>query len=716
MRSLRSGSLCALLVLAGCVAVAPPEGADESVGTTTDDITLLGFDCPPWAPWAGGCATALALPNVVTHHNDNSRTGWNHFERTLNTDDLRATQFGKRATWTVDGQIYAQPLFVSRGAGGRDLVIVATEHNKIYAFDADAEGDSPTPVWQRFLGVPYRVTPTDHPDVHNINVWPEMGITSTPVIDMTTRSIYAVSLQMGDHLTPRGTRRTFGFKVHELDLATGAVKRSAWLDPVAFTGPRPNDVKELDPRLYVQRAALLLSQGRIYVGFASNLGDEGYEWHGYLVAVDKGTLKPAATFITTPTTREGGVWQAGAGPAANLFGDVFVESGDGETPVPGDPPPPQEDSNSLLQLRYSAASGALTVASKFSVPVGYDNDFGSMGPMLIPWLPYVVSGGKDGVLFVHYQGALSPPVQQHDFDPRPPKERVPRALVGSPITWTAGAKPHVYVWPAQSTLHDFALSPFAAKPLGAPSTPAASPPVGWFGGHLAGSSDGSRAGTGVVWANATTGAEKGSSLLVAYDAANVTRELYRSTLDYRDPVTGSGRMSTPMVAAGRVYLATQEPWPYREHPTDHLLPAGTVPSGYVNVYGLLDSARDVVNVPPPPACVESSTPATGTWTEMYTKYFGPGSLGHCTSCHVKATSFSMASASSADVFAAFKSKLVTPGTTDPQKSQLGSTVAPPTTPLVWFNMGSMPKPEAPKCNPTAVRAVNDWLRAGAPGP
>lgn len=707
MRSLRPGSLCALLLLAGCVAVAPPE-ADEPVGTTTDDITLLGFDCPPWAPWAGGCATGLALPNVVTHHNDNSRTGWNHFERTLNTNDLRATQFGKRATWTVDGQIYAQPLFVSRAAAGRDLVIVATEHNEIYAFDPDVEGDWPAPVWRRFLGVPYRVTPTDHPAVHNINVWPEMGVTSTPVIDMTTGSIYAVSLQMGDHLTPRGTPRSFGFKVHEIDLATGRVKRSEWLDPVAITGPRAVDVKELDPRLYVQRAALLLSQGRIYVGFASNLGDEGYEWHGYLVAVDKSTLKPVATFISTPKTREGGIWQAGAGPAANLFGDVFVETGDGESTVEGMPPPPQEDSNSLLQLRYSATTKKLVVASKFSVPVGEDNDFGSMGPMMIPWLPYVFSGGKDGVFFVHYQGALAPPIQQHDFGRR--------ALVGSPITWTAGAKPHVYVWPASSALHDFAVSPLAPKPLGTPAVATTSPGVEFFGGHLAGSSDGSRAGTGVVWANATKGAEKGSSVLVAYDAADVTRELYRSTLDYRDAVTGSGRMSAPTVAAGRVYLATQEPWAFHDHPADHLMPAGTVPSGYVNVYGLLDSTRVVVNVPPPPGCVESSTPATGTWSEMYTKYFGPGSLGHCTSCHVKATSFSMASAASTDVFAAFKSALVTPGTTDPQKSRLGSTVTAPTTPLVWFNMGSMPKPEAPKCNPTAVRAVNDWLRAGAPGP
>ena len=202
--NLRAVSVLALLTLAGCV-VAPSESVDEPVASSSEELGPFG-DCPPWAPWAGGCATSIALPHVLTQHNDTSRTGWNHFERALDTSDLRATQFGKLATWTVDGQVYAQPLYVSRGAGQRDLVVVATEHNVVYGFDPDVPGDSPTPVWRRYLGTPYRVRPLGN--AFNINVYPEMGVTSTPVIDLATRSIFLVSLQMGDHVTPRGTLET----------------------------------------------------------------------------------------------------------------------------------------------------------------------------------------------------------------------------------------------------------------------------------------------------------------------------------------------------------------------------------------------------------------------------------------------------------------------------------------------------------------------------
>lgn len=701
--NLRAASVLALLTLAGCV-VAPSESVDEPVASSSEELGPFG-DCPPWAPWAGGCATSIALPHVLTQHNDASRTGWNHFERALDTSDLRATQFGKLATWTVDGQVYAQPLYVSRGAGQRDLVVVATEHNVVYAFDPDVPGDSPTPVWRRYLGTPYRVRPLGN--AFNINVYPEMGVTSTPVIDLATRSIFLVSLQMGDHVTPRGTARELGYKIVELDLATGAVRRSAWLDPFAITGPRATDVKEMDPRLYVQRASLLLSQGRVYVGFASNLGDLGPEWHGYLVAVNRATLTPDATFITTPRTQMGGIWQAGQGPAANLLGDVFVETGNGDEGNPN-----QEYGNSLLELRYSAPGKRLSVRGQFSVPEKDDNDFGSMGPMLVPWLPYVFSGGKDGVLFLHYQGAIDVPVQS---------KKLGGPLLASPIVWSRGASSTVFSWPGSNTLAQMSLAPIGPAPLGAPVWATSKLYAGTFGGVLAGSSDGSRAGTGVVWANVTTGAETGSSTLAAFDATDVTKELYRSTLDYRDPVTGSGRMSTPTVAAGRVFLATQEPWAFHAHPGDYLLPTGTVPSGYVNVYGLLPSLRVVANVPPPPPCVESATPAPGTWADVYGKYFGPGTLGHCASCHTGGgTALPMASGSAADVYAAFKTAaLVTPGAIDPQAHRLGRTVpgpGAPTTPLVWFGMGTMPKGEAPKCNPTAVRAVNDWLRAGAPGP
>jgi hypothetical protein len=654
---------------------------------------------------------------VLTQHNDDARTGANLSETTLTVANVASKDFGKLFEWTIDGQVYAQPLYVS-DVSGRDLLIVATEHNDVYAFDARASGPSAA-VWHVNLGPSFMVEAV----TANVNTFPEMGITSTPVIDLATRTIYIVTLEDYPNVAIDASRpRDLRFHLHALDLDTGRDLRSVPIDPVRAFDP-PDGIGLIDPRLYVQRAGLVLTRGRVLVTFASNLGDYG-SYTGWAVRYRTDTLAEDGVIVTTPLARQGGIWQSGMAPAVNADGHVFLMTSN------SDHADPSNTTNALVEL----SDAPLEVVSIFRGPdpVGKDLDLGSSGPVLVPQTPFVVGGGKPGVLYVAKQGDLGSPLQEVDLFAET------GGIFGSPVYWAGPQGPRLYVWGGFGKL---VALPIAAASLGPDLIDVAHRQLATLdvtpkslGAYLSISADGNRAGTGILWANVTMGAL--SSTLVAIDASDIDMVLYR-TDQAGQGITGGARMAVPTVAGGRVFVGSYEYYGSLDHPA---YPNAYVPRGYVAVYGL-----GATPAPPPaattgPAVPDASAPVDclplvtapeatpPSWNDLYTRYFGPAatSQGRCATCHAigpqssaaAVAQFPFDSSSAEDVYTAFTTHPLAPyGATlvdlsDPASSLIADPVR---SPLVWYGgaHGSMPPASTVQCDPAAIRDINQWLATGA---
>ncbi len=272
---------------------------------------------------------------LYTWHNNNSRNGLNSKEVVLTTSNVRSSLFGKLFSRTVDGQIYAQPLYVANltipNRGPRNVVFVATEHDSVYAFDAD--GKSTSPIWKRsFIDSANGITTAQSSSIPETNITPEIGITGTPTIDGTGKTLYVVAktLENGAYV----------HRLHALDTATGAEKLGG---PVQVTGSAPGvgfgSVNGMIPfdstasRYAIQRAGLALSNGVLYVAFALHLDRNGF--HGWVIGYDAATLAQRFIICTTPDVHndtskdgKGGVWMGASAPAADGT-YAFVVSGNG---------------------------------------------------------------------------------------------------------------------------------------------------------------------------------------------------------------------------------------------------------------------------------------------------------------------------------------------------------------------------------------------------
>lgn len=272
-----------------------------------------------------GCGVGTAAgtnttgANVITWHYDNLRTGLNPNETTLTTENVNATTFGKLFSYPVDGYLYAQPLYVSNltiAGASHNVVFVATEKDSVYAFDADNYGTA-SPLWQVSL-LQTGETPASAP------IDPYLGVTSTPTIDLSSNTMYVVSTQ-------QATSSAF-YRLHALDLITGAEKFGG---PVVVKASVPgtnsdavNGVLSL-PSNCVQRAALLLDNGTVFIGF-------GNCHSGWLLSYDAQTLSQTGVFAASPDLNgegtfqgAGGVWMGGAGPAADGSGSIYITTGNG---------------------------------------------------------------------------------------------------------------------------------------------------------------------------------------------------------------------------------------------------------------------------------------------------------------------------------------------------------------------------------------------------
>jgi hypothetical protein len=327
--------------------------------------------------------------SVLTQHNDVSRTGANLKETSLNTFNVKVNQFGKLFERLVDGQIYAQPLYVSNlsipNQGSHNVVYVATMHNSVYAFDADNPNAS-TPLWQRNLGP--SVPPTDLGSGY-LDIQIEIGITSTPVIDLSSQTLYCVAK----------TKENSAYfqRLHALDITTGQPKSGS---PVVIAASASgtgdgsiNGTVSFNPLRHLNRPALLLLNGAIYLAFGSH-GDRD-PYHAWVLSYNATTLQQMAIFNGTANGSRGGIWQAGQGLAADANSYIYLITGNGTFDHNVGGP-------NLGMSFIKLSTPGLAVADWFtpynvSSLNSSDSDLGASGPLLIPGTNLVLGGGKEGV-------------------------------------------------------------------------------------------------------------------------------------------------------------------------------------------------------------------------------------------------------------------------------------------------------------------------------
>lgn len=494
-------------------------------------------------------AAACGQPVVATAQYDNQRTGANSAETLLTPRNVNSARFGKLFVVPVDGDVYAQPLYVPNveipGKGVHNVVYVATEHDSLYAIDA--AGQPATPLWRvSFLNPAAGVNPVSDRDMACPFISPEVGITSTPAIDVASRTIYVlVRTAVG---RDRDTR--FFQRLHALDLGTGAerpgspVMIRASVTTRAWFGLLSKEVR-FHALLENPRAALLLAGGQVYLtwGSACDVGP----YYGWVQAYDARTLKPTGTFNTAPDAGEGGIWQSDAGIAADRDGAVYAVTGNGKFNAAAGG---RDYGDSVLKL--AMRNGALAVRDYFT-PFDEarlnrnDIDLGSSGPVLLPDQagphPHVLlAAGKAGLVYVidrDRMGGYHAGSNAHAVETL----QVGTGAFGAPAYWNG----HVYYANRKDALKDFALEngKLAAMPAHQSAAQFAHP-----GAIPSVSANGSK--DGIVWLVVSPGPNRqgydSDAILHAYDAADVSRELYTAELG------PSVRFSMPTVAGGRVYI------------------------------------------------------------------------------------------------------------------------------------------------------------------
>jgi hypothetical protein len=536
------------------------------------------------------------LAGVYTYHNDLARDGLNDQEYALTPDDVNASSFGKLFSCPVDGAIYAQPLWVPHlevDGRRRNVVLVATAHDSLYAFDADA---SPcVRLWKDDLIGPGHgsdggeTTVPAGADLRLVgkgdgDMTPEVGVTGTPVIDPGTDTLFVVSKSV---IYSAG--RHFYLRLHAIDLKTGAERPGS---PVTIHARFKGDggvIAHFDPRTENQRAGLALVHGIVYVSFGSH--EDGEPFYGWILGYryDGTRFEHVDTLNTAPDAKEGGVWMSGAAPAADAAGHLYVLTGNARFDAVAASPPNDDYGDSFLEL-----SDHLRVLQYFTPSDQLfndveNNDFGAGGVVLAnlpagsPVRHVAIAGGKDGDIFIVNRDHLggygdSKAVQMLGTGTESGLSgATPGLIFGEGAFWDG----RYYVTGAGEPLKAYRLDPATAHLSFevAASRPAA---YGYPGATPAVSALGNR--NGIVWVlddrTYCTPASQGCgpAVLRAYNARSL-RELWSSPRSGPDAPGNAVKFTVPTIANGRVYIGT------RGNNTGGLHGSTSV-SGELDVYGL----------------------------------------------------------------------------------------------------------------------------------
>jgi uncharacterized protein (TIGR03437 family) len=481
--------------------------------------------------------------NALTGGYDNSRTNADLSETILSPSSVNSASFGRLFALSVDGQIYAQPLYqqnVSVSGGVHNVVFLATMHNSVYAFDADSPA---TPLWTVNLGpsVPSTGYTSDSGPYTDIN--PENGILGTPVIDPATGTLYVVAATL--------EKGRYVYRLHALDTGSGAERFGAPVE-IAMKGPGVGDSSvggtvAFDPSQHIQRPALLLANGYVYIAFGSH-GDAA-PYHGWIVAYSaQNVTKQLAVFDVSPNGSAGAFWQSGRGLSADASGNLFAVSSNGSSDFTSN------YSNAVLRLD-GATLGVRDWFAPFDFQMLSDNDddLGTAGAMLIPGTNYLVTGGKSGVLYLMDQRSLGH-VAANDA------QIVQRLTIGgfgifNMALWNLPGGPVVYTHTGNAPVTAWKLS--GGQFGGTPVAQSVNGFVVPFQGMTL-SANGTQAGTGVLW---VTGANSwplpAPGVLHAYDATSMN-EIWNSSMNAGDALGGFVKFANPTVGNGKVYVPTMD--------------------------------------------------------------------------------------------------------------------------------------------------------------
>jgi hypothetical protein len=507
-------------------------------------------------------AAIPALAQFTTSQYDNFRTGATLHEKTLTPQNVNAKQFGKLGAFKVDGAVYAQPLLIPSveipGKGTHDVLFVATEHDSVYAFDATRPNDPP--LWKvSFLDNARGTVPLSEDMVQCPFIRPEVGITSTPVIDLKTGTLYVLARTAIRHAV--GDNEYFQH-LHALAITTGVEKFGGpklIMASVPGRGAGRSDRQvAFDPLRENPRAALTLANNNVYLTWASSCDVDPY--HGWVMAYDPQTLAQKAVLNVNPDGSEAGIWLSDTGPAVDSEGNFYVPTGNGTFDATSGG---RDYGDSVLKLDGSSLSvrDYFTPFNQASILAG-DSDVGSSGPTLLPDQPgphrhLLLQPTKDSTIYVIDRDNMGK--YHSDRDDLVQIVHLPGGGYGAMAYWNG----HAFFAASDDYLRAYAIKNGQLVPAETSAMKFANP-----GATPSISADGNK--NAIVWAISTktwNGPDNKPAVLYAFDATKLGQPIYTSEQNSsRDRAAFATRFAIPVVVNGRVYFSTR---------------------GEVEVYGLL---------------------------------------------------------------------------------------------------------------------------------
>ncbi|HEY5004361.1 MAG TPA: malectin domain-containing carbohydrate-binding protein [Ktedonobacteraceae bacterium] len=517
--------------------------------------------------------SAPANSAVTTFRNDNAHTGQYPNETILNTTNVNQSQFGKRVSYPVDGQLYAQPLYmpnISIGGATHNVVFAATENDSVYAFDAD-QTSTVAPLWKTSL-LPSGATAVPYAAVSCGDLIPIIGITGTPVIDPSTNTMYVVAYSQENG--------TLVYRLHALNILTGQDKSP----PIVIQGSAPgtgpgsvNGVVNFDAHVERQRVALVLAGGKVYIAFASFCDNGNYHGWVFSYSYNGSSFQQVNTYITTTTGFQASVWGGDGALVTDNNGNFYIMTGNGTFNVNTGG---NDVGDSFVRLNAQLQRQDYFTPFNQSCMNGGDQDLGSGAPLLLTGSNALIGGGKEGRIYVVNTTNMG----QYTVDPnltcngsaeedRTDIDKVQQELppqtfgeiFSTPAFWNGPNGQYVYISSVNTPTRAYS---WINGKLSTTPTSTTAVSFGFTGGDPVVSSNGTASGTGILW---TIGPD---STLRAYDASNLGNELYDSQQNAsRDGLSSYVKYDTAVVTNGQVFVGTAA-----NLAIFGLLPSGTPPT------------------------------------------------------------------------------------------------------------------------------------------